>query len=71
MTTSQVPDRREIATYFYTPEEVATMLNIHVNSVYRLIKNNDLAAIRVGNQSLRIPTGSFEYLVRNALPPVS
>ena len=37
-----------------TPKQVADTLGIHLNTVYRLIANGDLTAVRVGPKLLRV-----------------
>ncbi len=36
----------------YTPEEVARMLGLHLNSVYAMLKAGDIPAVRVGRKWL-------------------
>jgi excisionase family DNA binding protein len=37
-----------------TTKEVAEALGVHLNTVYRLIGNGDLTAVRVGPKLLRV-----------------
>jgi excisionase family DNA binding protein len=37
-----------------TPKQVADALGVHLNTVYRLIANGDLTAVRVGPKLLRV-----------------
>ena len=36
----------------YTPEEVARLLGLHLNSVYSMLKNGSLPAVRAGRRWL-------------------
>jgi excisionase family DNA binding protein len=36
----------------YTPEEVAKLLGLHVNSIYGLLKSGELTGIKVGRKWL-------------------
>lgn len=42
-----------------TPKQVAESLGIHLNTVYRLIANGDLTAVRVGPKLLRVSKKSL------------
>jgi excisionase family DNA binding protein len=43
----------------HTPEEVATLLGLHVNSVYTMLKSGELPSVRAGRKWL-IPRRRFE-----------
>lgn len=49
-----MPNELGLADYL-TANEVADMLNIHINTVYRLCKNGDLPSFKFG-RNLRIST---------------
>lgn len=41
-------------TELLTPKQVAHTLGVHLNTVYRLIANGDLTAVRIGPKLLRV-----------------
>ena len=43
----------------YTPEEVARMLRLHLNSVYSLLKSGEIPGLRAGHKWL-IPKRRFD-----------
>ena len=44
---------------FLTPGEVAGILRVHINTVYRMISDDEIHAVRVGKKH-RIPRSEFE-----------
>lgn len=48
---------------FYTVEEVAEMLRVHINTIRNLIKNRKLKAIKVGVQ-VRISKEAYEEFIK-------
>lgn len=46
---------------FYTPHEVAEILRLSYPTVYKLIKNGDIEAIKVGAH-YRVPASAIEKL---------
>jgi excisionase family DNA binding protein len=60
---------REIECEYYTPKEVATILNLSMDMVYDLLREGQLPAIRLGTgkrQMWRIPKAGFEEYVERA-----
>ena len=55
---------------FLRPDEVAEILEISRRSVYRLIKQGELMAMRVGDRPLRIPRKELrDYIAETLLLP--
>ena len=49
---------------FYKPSEVAEILSLHRQSIYRLLRSNEIPHIKVGG-AWRIPSEEFDaYLER-------
>jgi len=55
---------------FYTPDEVATMLDLHVKTVRRFIREGKIPAVRVGKQ-YRIAASELEQLVGTERPAIA
>jgi excisionase family DNA binding protein len=55
---------------FYTPDEVAAMLDLHVKTVRRFIREGKIPAVRVGKQ-YRIAANELEQLVGTESPAVA
>jgi len=53
---------------FYTTQEVADLLNVHVATVRRWIQNNTLFAFRFSARVTRIPYGALAEFVGTPLP---
>ena len=49
---------------YYKPAEVAKILNIKTNTVYRMIANGRLQAVKLGRKICRIPEKSLHDLTR-------
>ncbi len=48
---------------FYTPEELATMLKVTRQAVYKWIQQGHMEAVRIG-RTVRIPSEEVERLLR-------
>lgn len=57
--------RSDVTPVVYRITEVADMLRLHRASVYRLVRNGSLRAVKVG-ASLRIPAREIERLLEQA-----
>ena len=44
----------------YTPAQVAELLQVDIDLVYRLIREHQLRAVRIGERNLRIPARALE-----------
>lgn len=58
-----------VACGYYTPKEIATILNLSIDMVYDLLREGRLPAIRLGagkRQMWRIPKEEFEIYIQNA-----
>jgi excisionase family DNA binding protein len=58
-----------VACGYYTPKEVATILNLSIDMVYDLLREGRLPSIRLGagkRQMWRIPKEEFEIYIKNA-----
>ena len=58
----------EVSCEFYTPKEVALRLNLSVDMVYDLLREEQLPAIRLGTgkrQIWRIPIKPFELYLKS------
>lgn len=51
----------------YTPEEVAAILKVHVNTVYRLLRGRKLPAAKLG-RDWRIPADALDDYLHGRLP---
>jgi excisionase family DNA binding protein len=58
-------DTREIESTFLTTEEVIAVLRVNTRTVYRLIRNRDIPAVRVGRQWRFRRSDLEEWLGRN------
>ena len=53
----------------YTPAQVAELLQVDVDLVYRLIRERQLQAVRITERNLRIPARALDaYLAGEAIP---
>jgi excisionase family DNA binding protein len=52
---------------FYTPEEIATVLKVSRQAIYKWINEGRIKAIRVGTD-WRIPAAVYEQLVNEGVP---
>ena len=52
----------------YTPAQVADALQVDVDLVYRLIRENQLRAVRIGERNLRIPARALEAYLAGDIP---
>ena len=52
----------------YTPAQVAELLQVDVDLVYRLIRENQLRAVRIGERNLRIPARALEAYLAGDIP---
>ena len=57
-----------MTTTFYTPEELATMLKVTRQAVYKWIQQGHLEAVRIG-RTVRIPSDEVERLLREGRSP--
>jgi excisionase family DNA binding protein len=56
---------------YIRPSEIARRLDLHRTTVYKLIKDGELPAIRIGH-AVRVPVHAYEaYLNRREAEPVS
>jgi len=49
----------------YTPEEVATMLKVSKQAIYKWIREGDLASVKIG-RTVRIPAAAVNRLFAGA-----
>ena len=49
---------------FYSPEEVATMLNVHLKTIYNWIQAKKLVAVKAGHL-WRIPQSALEEFLQS------
>jgi putative molybdopterin biosynthesis protein len=52
-----------MANQVYTPEEVASILKVSKNAIYKWVQEGRIDAIRIG-KSVRIPAAEVERLLR-------
>ena len=50
---------------FYTPEQLAEMLEVHVKTVYRWIQDKKLGAIKFGRRNIRISRENLDEFLDN------
>lgn len=48
---------------FYTPEEVAKLLRVHIHTVYSYIKRKKLPAVKIG-KFYRVERGDLERFIK-------
>lgn len=59
----------KVACGYYTPKEIATILNLSIDMVYDMLREGCLPAIRLGagkRQMWRIPKEEFEVYIQSA-----
>lgn len=49
---------------FYTLQEIADMLKMHIESVRELVRRKELPAYRVGRRDYRVKKADFEEFMR-------
>jgi excisionase family DNA binding protein len=62
---STTPDRAFTEVSFLTVAEVAAMMRVSKMTVYRLVHNGDMPAVRVG-RSFRVPEQAVHDYLRDA-----
>lgn len=55
---------------YYTVREVAELLRVSSQTIYRWIEEGRIEAVRVGPKVFRIPKDSLDTAIRNATEPV-
>jgi excisionase family DNA binding protein len=53
---------------FYTPEELATLLKVTRQAVYKWIQDGQMESVRIG-RTVRIPADEVERLLREGRKP--
>ena len=66
-TTSHLPPNFQMQA-FYTPDEVADLLRVHVSTVREWIRSERLFAYRISERVSRIPLGSLMELLGEPQP---
>ncbi len=53
---------------YYTPQEVADLLRVSVDTVFRKIHSDEIPAIRVSERIYRVPVAAFELWRSSVVP---
>jgi excisionase family DNA binding protein len=69
MTTSHLPPDFQMQA-FYTPDEVADLLRVHVSTVREWIRSGRLFAYRISERVSRVPLGALMELLGEPQPVV-